>query len=173
MVQQKDITGIPFNGGKFIERYGVGFRDFSISGNTLFYPDALPNPASVILEGDDPLGFDIDIPVKYRKTTDATPITLTYTPPTTSTGRLTVVVTATNGTSVKVWNLWVQVKRGAGNVSIVGAVVNPIATQGDAGASTWTAAVTVSGANVVLTLTGQAATTIHWLVEFGGRVFNP
>ncbi len=42
----------PFNGRKFAARYGLTIYDFSMNGDTLNYPDSLPD--FPIFEGDDP-----------------------------------------------------------------------------------------------------------------------
>ena len=115
-----------------------------------------------------------------RETTSATPAVLTSDSTVTSTAtnqialpsnsayhiKGSVIATVTGGGNTKAWSFEVIVKKGAANAntSIVGtAIIN--VTAADAGASTWTIALTADTTNGALTITatGQAATTIRWV----------
>lgn len=79
-----------------------------------------------------------------------------------------VIATVTGGGNTKAWTFEGAIKRGANAAatSIVGAfAVNTIAA--DAGASTWTIAVSADTTNGTLQVqvTGQAATTIRWVCK--------
>lgn len=46
-----------FDGAKFAKRYSLDSLkgDFYVEGGTLYYPDSLPDPATIVLEACDPL----------------------------------------------------------------------------------------------------------------------
>jgi hypothetical protein len=79
-----------------------------------------------------------------------------------------VIAGVTGGGNTKAWTFEGALKRGANAAatSIVGTIATNVIAA-DAGASTWTIAITADTTNggVTVTVTGQAATTIRWAAE--------
>jgi hypothetical protein len=79
-----------------------------------------------------------------------------------------VIATVTGGGNTKSWDFIATIKRGANAAatSIVGAVTLNVQAA-DAGAATWTVAITADTTNggLAVTVTGQAATTIRWVAK--------
>jgi hypothetical protein len=79
-----------------------------------------------------------------------------------------IIANVTGGGNTKSWDFIATIKRGANAAatSIVGAVTLNVQAA-DAGASTWTVAITADTTNggLAVTVTGQAATTIRWVCK--------
>lgn len=116
-----------------------------------------------------------------RETTDATATRLTSNTSAASTTnqvilpnnsayyvRGSVIATVTGGGNTKSWDFIATIKRGAtaASTAIVGAVTLNVQAA-DAGAATWTVAITADTTNggLAVTVTGQAATTIRWVCK--------
>jgi hypothetical protein len=116
-----------------------------------------------------------------RQTTDATPTVLRSDTNAASTTnqvilpnnsayffRGTVVAGVTGGGNTAAWSFEGTIKRGANAAatSLVGTPVLNLISQ-DAGASTWTVALTSDTTNggLAVTVTGQASTTIRWVAK--------
>lgn len=65
-------------------------------------------------------------------------------------------------------------REAAGSAALVGAISATLTHTGeDAGATTWDVTITVSGNNVLVRVTGAAATTITWLSSIEVTVLTP
>lgn len=82
--------------------------------------------------------------------------------------RGSIIATVTGGGNTKSWDFIATIKRGAtaASTAIVGAVTLNVQAA-DAGAATWTVAITADTTNggLAVTVTGQAATTIRWVAK--------
>ncbi len=102
----------------------------------------------------------------------ATPITLMQVPQD-SVVNMTIFLNAkSTAGDVFAGQLVRVVKRiGAGNAAPVGTQV-VLSSQKDTGANTWAATLGGSGANIIITVTGSAATTINWNISATASVTN-
>ena len=99
------------------------------------------------------------------QTNDAAPFTLpllTVAEGTTGRIMITVIGRAADGTS-KAWQITRTGKYQGGVLTLVGSTPAPI-VEGDAGATAWTAQLSVGGADVSVVLTGDAAKQVAWSV---------
>jgi hypothetical protein len=102
------------------------------------------------------------------QTTDATQTNvLTYALLDASVYSITAYVTARDSSgNCKMFHRAICAKRSGGGATLVGNVMSLVADQGEAASTAWACTVDVSGNDVRVRVTGQAATTIDWL----GRV---
>lgn len=80
----------------------------------------------------------------------------------------TCIANVTGGGNTSGWKFEGVIKRGANAAStVLVAAVTPTVIAQDAGASTWVLAITAdtTSGGIAVTVTGQAATTIRWVVE--------
>lgn len=110
-------------------------------------------------------------------TTDATAQTLiSYAIPLQTAFDISFVVHAIdrgNG-AVKKWRRETFIKRLNAAPSVIGGVQNPLGTDpADTAAAAWTTAPSISGNNMVLTVTGAAGRTIDWMLFANVRQFTP
>jgi len=96
-------------------------------------------------------------------TTDATPVAVVmFTMPQNTSGALALMLAARDAAgNTKVWRIVRTGKNVGGVVSPVGAAPVPTVEQ-DAAASAWSASLSVSGSDLVLTVAGAAGATITW-----------
>lgn len=148
----------------------------------LEYPDGTPsapidaavtahtNPAAVTV-------FEPQIITRTLRTTNATATPFPTIPVplnaiTTAAVRVLAWNPATDAT--RLWDFRLSAKRAAGNAALIGAVLQPTASQGDAGApAAGAVVVAITGQNLVVTVAGQAATALTWLCEIDARVRRP
>jgi len=79
--------------------------------------------------------------------------------------RGTVIANVTGGGNTKSWTFDGQIKRGANAAATTLTGSTVASPYGDAGASTWTVALSADTTNggLAVTVTGQASTTIRWV----------
>jgi hypothetical protein len=123
-----------------------------------------------------PLVYASSTPVEGRvRTTDATPTEVYRRTLAPLTGYAAILgllgVDAGNG-AVRMIRASVVAKRLGSGAVLVGAPV-VIANHQDTGAATWAIAATVSGNDVVISVTGAAGRTIDWLLNGEVRSFTP
>lgn len=105
-----------------------------------------------------------DIQVGTLQTTNATPgNVVTVAIPTSSVMLLNVFITGRQGTVTAAvgYELVGVYKNSAGTVTLIGAVATPLTAE-DAGLAACAVALVISGTNVLVQVTGIAATTIEW-----------
>ena len=109
------------------------------------------------------------------QTTNATPTNLlSYVQPNSSGAVIQVSLIAYDGSgNVKGWLLEAVTKRVADSLSVIGSVQNLMTAQGDVGLATASATIVISGANVIVEVTGIAATTINWRVRVTIDLYTP
>ena len=108
------------------------------------------------------------------RTLDAIPlVAATIDLPPSSVGTVTVIVVARSpGGARGAWRLFVAGGRESAAPSAISPPVN-VNTQLDIAAATWAVALIVTGNSIGIQLTGQAATTIDWLVITQEIVYAP
>ena len=148
----------------------------SIIGNQV--AAACNNPMGTAASGTQQFGFLI----LGRQTTDATATVLTSnTSAASSTNQVilpnnsayyvrgSIIAGVTGAGNTASWTFQGAIKRGSGvgTTAIVGAGITATSVAADAGASTWTVAITADTTNggLAITVTGQAATTIRWVCQ--------
>lgn len=117
-----------------------------------------------------------DVRVVTGQTTNATPLTiLTYAHLDAACMASEAVVQARDAAgNVKTWKLALVTKRTAGgNTAAVGSLQNLMTAQGDSALSSAAATISASGTNVVVQVTGIAATTINWRVVYTCEIHQP
>ena len=112
------------------------------------------------------------------QTTNATQTTLlTYTPSAPGVHKYKVIVLACTSdyTTTATWELnGASKSTGVGAVlGLLGTVSDVLAGQRDLAAALWGATITVNSANVQVSVTGAAGTTINWLCYFQADTFSP
>lgn len=108
-------------------------------------------------------------------TTDATQTTiLSYPIPAGATILARAVVLGQSSTGVSAAFTKVAGGKNISSVgSLVGSVLDLFSATKDTGALTWSATCSVSGTNLLVQVTGQAATTINWLCYLEADQFVP
>jgi hypothetical protein len=116
----------------------------------------------------------IDSAIIPVSTTDATPQDLlNYEVPLQSMLGMDVEVYAyRNQTNRAYWKIHAVGSRANGNASALGTPTEE-RKRNDSGASTWSAQVLLSGNNLVIRITGQASTTISWMVKANITINTP
>lgn len=114
--------------------------------------------------------------IALASTTDATQTTCgTYTVALATVINATAYIEAYAAATgdAKVFQLVGGIERIAGGAVILGSILNLIAAQGSAGATTWAATMDVSGNDVRARVTGALATTISWRTRIEIDVHTP
>lgn len=114
--------------------------------------------------------------VTIVSTTDATQTTCgTYTIALATVVNITAFIEAYSAAAgdAKVFQLVGGIERIAGGAVVLGSILNLIAAQGTAGATTWAATMDVSGNDVRVRVTGALATSISWRVRLAVDVHTP
>lgn len=108
-------------------------------------------------------------------TTNATPtVLLTYSIPAGATVLVKMRALARSSSGVSAtWQKDATVKNVSSVLSVIGAILDLLSPQKDAGALFWDVSVSVNSSNVTVTVTGGAATTIDWMIICGVDVLVP
>jgi hypothetical protein len=109
------------------------------------------------------------------RTTGVTPITAAnFTLPASCVAEMKADVLArTSGGVRAVFKIFGSAGREGAGATLISTALDIISARKDAGATTWLAAVVITGNDIAVEITGQISTTIDWLIHADVIIFVP